>query len=1207
MDAGTLISARFRIVRCIGSGATGDVYEAVDRDAGARVAVKALRQLHPHAISRFKHEFRALQDVEHPNLVGLGELLEENGRLFFTMELVRGVDFLAYVRPPDSGLDEARLRRALTALAGALDALHAAGLVHRDVKPSNVLVTPDDRVVVLDFGLVVDVERGDTWSGPSIVGTPQYMAPEQAACQATGPAADWYAVGVMLYEALTGQVPHDGPVMKVLLDKQRVEPRPPAELAPDAPADLAALCAALLRIDPAERPTGPTVLRRLRRVQTGHPERAPPPATLTQGPVFVGRQAELALLRDALDRRAIEGGPGAVLIRGESGVGKTALARAFSRSLERDATVISGRCFERESVSFKAFDGVVESLARVLARMEAAQAAAMLPLHAAPLADVFPALKRVKAFADAPADVASLDHRELRDRVFGALRELLVRLARRGPVVLAIDDLQWADDDSLTLLAEVLRPPEAPALLLLATVRPRSGGGLDVEPRVRAACPDTRVIELGPLEPPAARELADLLCALHAVAAPLDLDALTEEAAGHPLFLDELVRHAAAGGGGGGIRLDDAVWTRAAALEPKARAVLEVVALAGAPVHHDTVARAADVAPEQLGRVLSLLRVGNLVRTSGARAGDTVEPFHDRVRDAIAGRLDEPRRRELHRAIALALEGSPRRGLEPMLAFHWQAAGRADLAARHAAEAAALAADALAFDLAARFYRMALELGHPDRGELLFRLGETLGLDGRGAEAADALLASAEATGAEEVALDRRRLAAEQLLISGHIERGVALISTLLEALGMSLPRTPRRALASLLARRAYLRARGLRFRERQEGAVAKTELTRIDLCWSVASGLAMVDTIRGADFQTRHLLLALAAGEPTRIARALAIEGGFRSVGGPAQRARAHRLFAAARDLLARTPSAHSQVLLLGAECINAYQGGDWRRSLELAREGELAVRSHQATATWERDTVHFFWLYSLFYLGELRELSVLAPALLRVASARGDLYAATNLRVGLCNAAWLVGGDLDGARGQLAEATRQWTSQWFHLQHYHHLLGVGHADLYAGDAADGRRRLLDRWPALAASQILRISLVHDEAFHLRARLAVAAAAAAPRDRAALLREAARDARVVARAPEPAIAPLGELVLAAVDHQHGRADRAAARLRAAAAALDAASMPIWAAAARDRLGALLGATDGAALRAAAAATFRAQSVADPARWIAMLAPGFGP
>ena len=1200
MEPRTFLSSRFKIVRCIGSGSTGDVYEAIDREHGARVALKALRHLLPHAITRFKHEFRALQDVQHANLVSFGELLEEDGRLFFTMELVRGVDFLSYVRPePPGRLDEARLRKALGELGRGLDALHERGKVHRDVKPSNVLVTDEDRVVILDFGLLIDAEHGDSWSGPSIVGTPHYMAPEQAAGKPAGPPADWYGVGAMLYEALTGRLPHEGPLMKILLEKQTVEPPPPESIDPSVPADLAALCSALLRFEPAERPTGPAVLRRLGRAPTS-PATRPAASTVSDGPPFVGREDELEVLGRELGRCKAEGRPAAVLVHGDSGVGKTTLVRVFARALEADAVVIAGRCFERESVSYKAFDGISEALARLVARMEPAAAAALLPLHAAPLAQVFPALKRIKAFADAPGSPGELDHRELRGRVFGAMRELLARLAQRHQVVLAIDDLQWADDDSLDLLTEVLRPPEAPPLLVIATLRPVAGGG-GAEARLRAACP-TRGLALRPLDAEESRQLATMLLHVHDVQAPVDVEALSREAAGHPLFLDELVRHLAAGRGQGGLRLEDALRERIAALDPKARAVLEVVALAVEPMHQDTIARAADVAPEQIGRLLSALRVANLVRTTGARAGDTVEPFHDRVRQAIAGGLDAARRREVHHALAVAIEGSPHPGQESMLAFHWQGAGRDDLAARHAAAAAERAAGELAFDRAARLYRAALDLGHPDRGELLARLGDALGLDGRGAEAADAFLAAAEETSAGEVALDLRRLAAEQLLISGHIERGLALITSLLGALGMALPRTPRGALLSLVARRALLGMRGLGFKERQEGEVAATELTRVDLCWSVATGLAMVDTVRGADFQTRHLLLALRAGEPTRVARALATEGGFQSTSGRAGRRRGRTIFDAAHRLLERTPSPHGTALLLGAECIAAYQGGQWKRAIELAREGELAVRGQERTATWELDMIHFFWLYALFYVGELLELSVLAPALLRDATGRGDLFGATNLRAGLCNAAWLVPDDPVAARGHLADAARQWTPHGFHVQHYHHLLGRSNLALYTGEAAAGLDHLLERWPALAGSQLLRVDLVRIEAWHIRGRLALAAAGERPEAQDRYLDEASRCAKKVLASGEPWAVPLGHLLRAAVRAGRGDPAGAAADLRAAADGLDAADMTLWATVARGRLGTVTG---DATLADAATAALAAQRVARPDRFADILAPGF--
>ena len=323
MDLGAVAfrgTTRFRLVRFLGRGGMGVVYEAFDETNAVPVALKLLPVVSPDMLLRFKREFRAVADVRHPNLVRLGELVSEGSQWFFSMELVQGIDLMSYVRgveppartsmapvlasdaptpivmpgeavrrydpssglplgaPPGGNYREERLRPALAQLARALAALHAAGAVHRDVKPSNVLVTAEGRAVLLDFGLVSAASIETTQSG---AGTPEYMAPEQVAMQPVSGAADWYAFGVILFELLSGRLPFEGLPHEILYRKQHGRAPRVAALAPGVPADLAALCDRLLEADPEMRASGPEALAALAPAPVGRAIDPPPPRATT--------------------------------------------------------------------------------------------------------------------------------------------------------------------------------------------------------------------------------------------------------------------------------------------------------------------------------------------------------------------------------------------------------------------------------------------------------------------------------------------------------------------------------------------------------------------------------------------------------------------------------------------------------------------------------------------------------------------------------------------------------------------------------------------------------------------------------------------------------------------------------------------------------------------------------------------------------------
>ncbi|MDB4970453.1 MAG: Serine/threonine-protein kinase PknA [Myxococcales bacterium] len=1233
-------TSRFQLKRRIGAGGMGVVWEAQDKERLTPVALKTLRTLSPDALLRFKNEFRALQDLSHPNLVALGELIEEGGQWFFTMELVQGTSLLRWVRPYDelaaseaevgateasapslvsageastvpaipsrvpsapattvNSFDEPRLRGAFAQLAQGLEALHARGLVHRDVKPSNVLVTDAGRVVVLDFGVVA--ETASRTDGV-VVGTAAYMAPEQAAGEPVGPAADWYALGTVLYQALTGRLPFEGRREELISRKREAEPPSPRALCPAVPEDLEVLCKQLLRRAPAARPDGPEVLRRL--------GVASPSLAVPRTPRFVGRADELSRLKEALIQSRTR--TTALLVHGESGVGKSAVVRRFVEDLGMpDAVVLAGRCYERESVHYKAVDGAIDALTRWLSSLWPDEVASLLPREIALVAELFPVLLRVEAIERVPALRHSPeDPPELRTRAFAALRQLLRAIAEKWPLVIAIDDLQWADGDSLALLSELLRPPDAPPLLLVATIRSADENtAVEIARRLGHG---VRLLPLQPLGPMEARELAADLLGRAAGEGPLSAAVIAAEAHGHPLFIDELVRHKLSHGAtlaNPPLQLDDALHARIELLDADARRVLELTAVAGAPLQQGTAAVAAANDFSEYSRLTTQLRAQNLVRTSGVHPSDTIEPYHDRVREAVLRHLDAAARKMRHGRLAMALEASKQADAQA-LALHFAEAGDREKAARYTSVAAEEAARGLAFDRAVTLYRDALALapaGSASRRQLAVKVGDALANAGRGAEAARALEQAADLhdelvaggdSHAEALTLELRRRAAEQFLRGGHVDLGLAAVRNVLSAVGMSMPESPTGALASLLWNRARLRLRGLGFQPRPASEVPTLLLARLDTSLSIAVGMGLVDTIRGADYQTRSLLLALRAGEPDRIARALAMEAAHSSAGGGRTVKRTARLLAAAGEIAAKSESTTLQALVAATAGITAFLEGRWHAAARDCADAERMFRDRCIGAAWEADSAQAFSLWALSYLGEMRELSHRVPRAIHEAEERGDLYAATNLRIGELNFIHLAADDIQGARAAAATAMRAWSRQGFHHQHWDNFLAEGTTDLYAGDFIGAWERVERTWPPLKKSLLLMIQLTRIEAVNLRGRAALASGR---------VDEAARMAKKLHKERMPWSEALGSVLDGGVAMARGDATAARARLATAIAGFENTEMALWGAVARWQLGRLVGGDEGATLVRAAEDFMRAQSVRDPGRVAATLAPGF--
>jgi serine/threonine protein kinase/tetratricopeptide (TPR) repeat protein len=1247
----------------------GLVFEAYDHELDCRVALKTLRQLTPDSLARFKREFRSLQGIHHPNLVRLGELISTGDEWFFTMELVEGDDFLGFVRPADprrrsimqlspktgsssregsmetaptapfgrgmerdgeaehARYDEARLRASLRQLGEALAKLHEEGIVHRDVKPSNIRIDRAGRLVLLDFGLVAEIDAGTPSSDHRIVGTPAYMAPEQAKTEAIGPEADLYSAGVVLYEALTGRHPFEGNGIDVLVAKQRQDAPRASESTAGIDPDLDELCARLLHRDPSKRPTAARLTRALQ--SPGDRSKTVPPPPVSRGAApFIGRGEELALLEGAYeDVRSVQ--TVSVLVQGESGVGKSSLVRHFIEGPGKDpnACVLVGRCYEREAVPYKAFDGVIDSLTRFLMHLPGEEARALLPTKPGPLVQVFPVLRRVTAVAAlTTTPLPAMDPLELRDRAFAGLRDLLSRLASRYAVVISIDDAQWADSDSIALLAEVLRPPEAPSLLLLATVRSTSGPAPSTNHSLNRDMPtrelhtaipgDVRLIRLERLPHAQACELARSIFEGAGGDEPVSAAWIAEEADGHPLFIDALARysllhHPAARGAGGearaAVRLDEAIGAPIQRLQPNERRILELLAMSTGPVAQDVLATAVELAPDPFARGMAVLRAEHLVTTSGTRGSDTVELYHDRIRVAVKQKIPREKRPALHQRLAMALEtgGS---GDAQALAGHWYGARDKRQAARYAKMAADHATHALAFDRAATLYDWALRLDEgteDERAELYERLGNALAAAGRGARAAHAFRKAARRANAAR-ALDLRRRAADQLLRAGHIDEGLEAMRGVLSAIGMRLPTSRLATLVAFLFWLTVVRIRGLSFRRRDTSEIAAHELTRIDTCWSVALGLSITDTVRGAVFHNRALVLSLRSGETYRVARAVALHAGFTATsGGRRGWGRAQKMLERARQLADESREPHAVGWAAGASCVAHYTTGRFKKALEYFQASERIWRECPGAA-WELDTIKVFAINAMAQLGQLRDLCARAPKYLRETVERGDLYGAVNLRIGYANFRWLVVDRPDEARREIDEAMDQWSKQGMHLEHFYELLARTNLALYEGSTREGLALLATRWDRLDRALLFRVQSIRILARFMRARLEVAEGLARGKEGAPLLAAAARDARAIAGERMEWSKPLADLIHAACARARGDAAATRRHLEEAVAGFEGCDMQLHRMVARAALGVALGGEEGARMLEEASAWLAGEGVVSRAKMAATLGPGLG-
>lgn len=799
LPTGSAFAGRYQIIEELGKGGMGKVYKARDQKIDEVMALKILKPeiaADENTIKRFKNELKFARKIGHHNVCRMYDLHEEEATLFITMEYVAGMDLKCLIRKKGA-LPEAETISIARQLCAGLAEAHRLGVVHRDLKSQNIMIDKKETAKIMDFGISRSLEgKGFTQEG-IIIGTPDYMSPEQAEGTEVDERSDIYSLGVILYEMGTGRVPFEGDsALSIALKHKSHPPQDPKELNDELSDGLSAIilkCMAkakenryqsvqdiLLDIINLEEGTEITASAWKAQVPAFLIEEEEKPIG-EEKLIFVAREQELYKL-ERLFEKALSSHGQVAFVSGEAGSGKTALMREFCRRAQGiypALVVANGKCNAHTGIG-DPYLPFIEILSLLTGDVEARWAAGsitkehalrlwnVLPLTARAIEDKGPELidtfvsgsslvsraetistrsaewlVRLKKLVERKSSLPS-DSMLQQSNLFEQYTRVLQELAKEQPLLLVLDDLQWVDAGSASLLFHLGRRIEGSRILILGAFRPSE---LDLG-RDRERHPIEFVIhefkrDFGEIELELDKAEGKRFVEEFIDSGPNQLsddfrDMLFQQTKGHPLFTVELLREMQDQGlllkdrkgrwvEGPGLnwntlpaRVDAVIEERISRLTEKLREVLTLASVEGEEFTAEVVAQLEKTDIRELVRLLSseLDKRHHLVSAKGTRqlAKQRLSIYlfqHILFQRYLYNNLDEVERSHLHEDVGNILESLYKEQADEIsvqLARHFHEAGIVEKAIEYLHKAGNRAVRLSANEEAITHFNKALEL-----------------------------------------------------------------------------------------------------------------------------------------------------------------------------------------------------------------------------------------------------------------------------------------------------------------------------------------------------------------------------------------------------------------------------------------------------------------------------------------------------------------